>query len=421
MIALADHAADDHLRRQADQAATLYIADMALEYFKGGWAGGHSREGYRQNTWTRSGSITGLQYLYFGGEEFDPAQHCHDMLGPALTACYRPPALLADLAWDREKPHVVKKTKAPRSIYRHARQSVSPTRKYTFMSRSFALGSTQVGLPGPPAGPIDLVSWDLTWSGPRHAAKIVCNHPFRGAGRFGAFLGSLPQGIGRAIATDKPYLQYPDRLFGASPYERMVQHEGAILLLYRIPEDDEAPYVNLYLPATVAWEAGEEGWLFGDGGEFYVGLRPIGSYHWERIREEDLIDGWLLRIGDRYAGLALEAVEASDTDFATFQRQRSAAALDLSDWPGPGRAGLVTTGGHRLEIVFPDAPPGEGDESHLLDGVAIDYSAYPLYEAPGVAAPLGTGKMILRHQGETTELDFQIDPDRELIPMRVIG
>jgi hypothetical protein len=422
MIALADHAADDHLRRQAEQMATLHIADMALEYFKGAWAGGHSREGYRQNTWTRTGSIPGVQYLYFGGEEFDPREHCHDMIGPALTARYRPPALLANLAWERGEPHVVKKTKAPRSIYRHSRQTALPVRKYTYMSRSFALGSTQVGLPGPPAGPIDLVSWDLTWSGARHETTIVCNHPFREAGRFSAFLGLPPQGIGRAIATGKPYLQYPDRLFGASPYERMVQHEGSILLLYRIPEEDETPYVNLYLPDSVVWEAGDAGWLFGDAGDFYIGLRPIGPYRWERIQEPGLIDGWLLRISDRHAGLGLEAAEATEaTDFATFRQQRAQTELDLSDWPFPGRVGLVTTGGRKLEIAFPDAPPGEGEESHSLDGVAIDYSAYPLYEAPGVEAPLGPGKMVFRHQEEIAELDFQIDPARSLIPMRVIG
>jgi hypothetical protein len=77
MVVLADHAGDRHLREQAAKMATLLTADMALEYFHGAWAGGHSREGYRQNTWTRSGDIAVLQYLYFGDEHFDPERHRH--------------------------------------------------------------------------------------------------------------------------------------------------------------------------------------------------------------------------------------------------------------------------------------------------------------------------------------------------------
>ena len=85
------------------------------------------------------------------------------------------------------------------------------------------------------------MSWDLTWAGEKHQAKITCNHPFQGPERFSAFLGPHPLNARRAISSDKPYLQSADRLFGASPFERIVQYEGAVLVVYRIPEDDEAP------------------------------------------------------------------------------------------------------------------------------------------------------------------------------------
>jgi len=303
-------------------------------------------------------------------------------------------------------------------------QDAGPVHKYTYMSRSFALGSTQVNLPGAPAAPIDLVSWDLTWSGPRHQAKIGCNHPYREPRRFSAFLSGLPQDIGRGVATGKPYLQFPDRLFGASPYERMMQHQGALIVLYRIPADDAAPYVNLFLPKSVAWvECG--GWLLGDMEDFYVALYPIGRYRWLSIREStndhvmvkdaNLVDGWLLRLESLSAGLALEVVEAAEVgDFAAFCAKRAAQQPDLSAWPESGQVGLETWDGRRLEMDY--------DGSHCVDGQAIDYEAYPLYEAPGVEAPLGTGRMIFRRAGEeTVELDFGIDPHAPLPSMRVIG
>jgi hypothetical protein len=421
-IGLFDHAQDEHLRAQVGKMLSLLVADMALEYFHGAWAGGHSREGYRQNTWTLIGGVLPLQHLYFGGE-FDPLLHTQGFAVPALVSGYRPPVLFAEMAQARSEPHAVKKTRAPRTIYRHADQDARPVRKYTWMSRSFALGSTQLGLPGTQAGPIDLVSWDLSWRGARHQAKIVGNHPYRGAGRFSAFLPGFPQHIGRLIGTDKPYLQRPDRLFGASPFERLLQHQGTLLALYKIPEDDEAPFVNLYLPKSPSWVE-REGWIAADLGGFYTGLYLIGPYEWMEIREAssdstlvldgDLIDGWLLRIYSRRPGLVLEAVEADEAgDFEEFCRRRAELRPDLSGWPEPGRAVVETITGHVLELMY--------DGEHRVDGERIDYDLYPLYETPSVEAPLGTGRMVFQRGTQKVELDFGIDPQKERLPMRVIG
>ncbi|MEE2627470.1 MAG: hypothetical protein VX670_03175, partial [Candidatus Latescibacterota bacterium] len=422
-IGLYEHVQDNTLRTQVEKMLTLLVADMALEYFDGAWAGGHSREGYRQNTWTRLGGIQPLQYLYFGGIDFDPVSHTQGFAIPSVVAGYRPPALFADMAWDRSAAHVVKKTKAPRTIYRHARETARPVRKYTYMSRHFALGSTQVGLPGNQAGPIDLVSWDLTWSGPNHQATIVCNHPYRSPDRFSAFLNGFPQHIGRAISTDKPYLQWPDRLFGASPYERMLQHEGCVVVLYDIPATDDHPFINVFLPNGHAWSE-RDGWLFADLGPFYVGLRPIGPYEWMTIREAnnanilvregDLIDGWLLRIHSVRAGLVLEAIEADEVEsFDAFCAARSALQPELSQWPFNKSVQVQTTTGHVLDIAHGGA--------HRIDGEVVDYDAYPLYEAPGVEAALGTGKIRFARGNDAVEVDFDVDPNKALLPMRVIG
>ena len=422
MMVITDHTSDEYLRHQAEQTLNLFVAEMALEYFHGSWAGGHSREGYRQNTWNRTGVIQMLQYLYFGGESFNPDYHVQPVATYALTSPYRPPAILASIALDKDTPCVVKKTKAPRNIYRHVTHEADRIRKYTYLSESFALGSTQLGLPGPPAGPIDMVSWDLTWQGPKHGAKIVCNHPYRDPRRFSAFLAGPPQVVGRGVASDKPYLQFPDRLFGASPYERIMQHEGAIIVLYRIPGDDEAPYVNLYLPKTINWIE-KDGWLFADLESFYVALMPIGLYTWQAIRESnnsgtmvtegDLIDGWLLRIEDIHAGLVLEAVEAKGTGtFQSFTENRINRKVDLNGWPDDQRVAVENYRGEWLEMHY--------NGPHMVNGEPINYS-YPLFEAPGVEAELGTGKIVFRRGDDVLELDFGIDPENPLIPMRSVG
>ena len=423
LIGLYEHTQDDALREQVERVLTLLVADMALEYFRGSWAGGHSREGYRQNTWTRSGPIQTLQFLYFGGEPLDPDCHLQGFCMPAVVSGYRPPALFARMALDRATPHAVRKTKAPRTIFRHVEREADPVRKYTWMSRSFALGTSQIGLPGAPAGPIDLVSWDLTWHGPKHQAKIGSNHPYLHPGRFSAFLNPLPAEARRAIGTGKPYLQRPDRLFGASPYERMMQHEGTAIVLYRIPDDDEAPFVNLYLPMSVSWVA-QGGWLFADLEGFSVGVRPIGRTAWEHLRESSndstmvseggLIDTWLVRILDANAGVVLEAVEASDTgSFTTYCDRRASLDVDLSRWPGQSHVGVKTLAGRQLDMTY--------DGPHLVDGVAIDYDAWPLYDAPGAHGLVDTGITVFRHDEHELTVDFELDTTKPMMPMRVIG
>lgn len=420
-IVVRDYTADESLRADAARMLDLLVLDMALEYFHGAWAGGHSREGYRMNTLTRLGPVIPLQYLYFGGEEFQPAVHVHPWAAIALESEYRPPAILAEIAWDYARPHAIRKTKAPRTIYRHADRDAGPVRKYTWRSRSFALGTTQLGLPGAPAGPIDLTSWDLTWNAPAQQGKIVCNHPYRSPGRFSAFLCDLPQIARRTIGQGKPYLQYPDRLFGASPYERMMQHEGAAIVLYRIPADDEAPYVNVFLPRGLAWIS-RDGWLLADAGAFYVGLRPIGAYRWDEIVESsgdpfmvtrgDLVDGWLLKIEALDAGLVVEAVEASEAGpFGSFCRRRAALQPMLEGWPADGRVAVETTTGHRLELRF--------DGPHLVDGVPVDYDAWPLFEAPWVRAE--PGRIVLERGAMRRDLELPEAGPGPLLPMRVIG
>jgi hypothetical protein len=423
LIGLYEHAKDARLREQVERMLTLLVADMALEYHRGSWAGGHSREGYRQNTWTRSGPIQTLQYLYFGGEPLDPEFHLHGFAVPAVVASYRPPALFAQMALDRADPHVVKKTKAPRTIFRHADREAAPVRKYTYMSTSFALGSSQLGLPGAPAGPIDLVSWDLTWHGPKHQAKIGCNHPYQDPGRFSAFLNPLPLDARRAIGSGKPYLQRPDRLFGASPFERMMQHDGTIVILYRIPADDETPFVNLYLPMSVSWVAQAE-WLFADFDDFYVGVRPIGRTAWEHLRESSndstmvseggLIDTWLVRILDTHAGVVLEAVEASDAaGFTEYCDRRASLDVTRADRPGQSRVGVETWAGRQLDMTY--------DGPHLVDGVALDYDEWPLYGSPGAHGLLNTGVVVFRHGEHELTVDFEVDTTKPMMPMRVIG
>jgi hypothetical protein len=184
--------------------------------------------------------------------------------------------------------------------------------------------------------------------------------------------------------------------------------------LYRIPASDPAPYANLYLPREgVAWTE-RDGWILGDARSFYMALRPIGAYRWAEIREEDLVDGWLLRLEGSAPGLVLEVEEADEAGvYPNFCEEMVVSRLDLSGWPDPGRVRFESLRGHELDILY--------DGPHRVDGEEIDYGAWPLVEAPGVEAPLGEGRVRFRGESGAFELDFEVDPARPMIPMRVIG
>jgi hypothetical protein len=61
------------------------------------------------------------------------------------------------------------------------------------------------------------------------------------------------------------------------------------------------------------------------------------------------------------------------------------------------------------------------DGAHTVDGVAIDYQAWPMYASPNASGELGTGKVRFEWGGDVVDVDFEVDGDAELIPMRVIG
>jgi hypothetical protein len=110
----------------------------------------------------------------------------------------------------------------------------------------------------------------------------------------------------------------------------------------------------------------------------------------------------------------LEAVEARDADsFDAFCDRRVELDVNLSNWPVNDRVRLETLSGVKMEIVY--------DGAHKVNGEAIDYVAWPLYGAPGAEGELNTGKVVFRHGEDEVHVDFEIDPNKPLMPMRVIG
>jgi hypothetical protein len=61
------------------------------------------------------------------------------------------------------------------------------------------------------------------------------------------------------------------------------------------------------------------------------------------------------------------------------------------------------------------------DGDHQVDGKPIEYDEWKLYDAPEAKAELNSGIIRFEHERESLTLDFEVDPNCEMIPMRVIG
>ncbi|MGY8825361.1 MAG: hypothetical protein ACKVJG_15725, partial [Candidatus Latescibacterota bacterium] len=126
------------------------------------------------------------------------------------------------------------------------------------------------------------------------------------------------------------------------------------------------------------------------------------------------IKGWVVRLRGAQVGLVLEACEKDGyRDLSSFVESCAMESVDSDEGVSAGRVGHTTQAGALLEMMY--------DGEHCVNGEPIDYGAWKLYDAPEVQAELNSGVVRFAHGGESLTLDFAVDPDGEMIPMRVIG
>ena len=87
--------------------------------------------------------------------------------------------------------------------------------------------------------------------------------------------------------------------------------------------------------------------------------------------------------------------------------------MDLDAWEKAGKVTLTTLAGDQLELNF--------DGAHRINGEVIDYDSWPLYGAPEAQGEVNTGRMRFGSGDDIVDVDFELDTQQDLMPMRVIG
>ena len=381
LLTLHRFAADPVLRARAGGMLEWILADYAVESLDGLYVGGHSRDYPWHATAPATAPNIGWGWLYFGQ---GPMAWRSEYLPVAALSAWVPPAILRDVAHDRSAPYSHRERKRVRSALRYAAEQNPPVYKTTWMTADYALGSLHGGV----LQPIQQHTWDVTFSGDGGAGALFFLHPYFSGRELATFFPEEPEWLTDQVNRFHTSYTDPDKWVSSSPYERVMQHEGALIALYDIPDTASHGHIDGWFPPTLdELDAAADGWIFARAGRAYVAVRPLRPGAWS----EEPGGGRRLRSPHRRTGVVVQTGRlAEHGSFEVFKMAVRAAGLDV-DLSDALRVRYRALSGDDLDFTFPDR--------RLLNGAPLRLEETPLFDGPFVRAT--PGRMVITHGGRT--------------------
>lgn len=417
---LAGWAADPAFRLRARMLLDYILYDYGIEQMNGQYAGAHSRVYPRQVLQPGRVTSSTIGWLAFG---LGDRQAGVQSLLMALSG-YTPPPILERIARAAPRPYVERELKRTRWRMRHAgpdaitvggRQTV-PVYKYSYVDQDFVLGSSQGGL----LQPIQQQTWNLRWrvEHPLDAANTFFavqpySSPFEGTMYFGGDWDTVTD----LIARSKADYDSPDKLASGSPHEQVFQHGPALVGLYDLPPGTRFPHIITLFSRDLR-EVVEDpsGWIFAQGGPVYIAYRPLAAGEWKpndwtghlaggaggfiSAGFKDWGTGHRCYVSSApHNGYVVQVAPARDfASYAAFQAAVRALPLHVSTAP-QAEVTFTTLDGSVLHARYGAVPS--------VNGVAVDYAAWPLFDSPYGQAAAGRRELELRFGTERYRLDFE--------------
>ena len=219
------------------------------------------------------------------------------------------------------------------------------------------------------------------------------------------------------IARSKVDYDSPDKLEGGSPYEQVFQSKSALIALYDIEEGTRFPIVStLFSRDLKNREEHQSGWIFAEAGPVYLAYRPFAPGEWKEVDWTGLLrggaGGWFSTnfaeiaegsqcfVSDSlHNGYILQVAPASGFEsYGAFKRRILELPVEITLDPVPS-ARFTSLEGERLEARYGEAPKVDGD--------AVDYSAWKLFDGPYAQAERGSEDLKIRFETERYALDFK--------------
>lgn len=381
---------DPEMRLQARMLLELILADHAAETLGGLYAGAQSRIYPRQalEPWW-AGSV-GHMWILFGHE---PMKFRGESILPYLAG-YRPDRLMCGIAHDRTEAYTHLERKRTRHRMRHSELKNAPVYKTTFMSPTYAVGSTQGGL----LQPIQQKTWTVTWQvdDPQGVHNTLFTvQPHSSTHELGMYFSDQLDLIIEGVTRSKTTYDSPDKWTGGSPYEHVMQHDDAVVALYHVPEDARWPHTSGFFSKDLTrLETDDSGWIFVEGGNAWMAYYPLAPYTWRtdesgdrRLHSTPSKNGAVVEVTDR-------GEWSTWVDFTESFRSRI-PTVDLTAEP---RVQYQTRLGAMIDFTYGQTPS--------VDGVLQPYDQWPSYAGPFIQSQADQRVFMLRYDGFERVLDF---------------
>ncbi len=396
---------DAQMQQRAKMMLDYLISDFAVDTLNGLYVGAFSRV-YPEpllDRW-KNGS-TSLAWLFFGSALFNPSgvnvilemtgYRPHGMALILAVSGYAPPEIIRRIATERSTPYVHRELKRTRHRIRYSALRNVPVYKYLYLCRDYAVGSIQGGL----LQPIQQHTWEVFWADDdptRGHTLLFAIHPYSDAHELAMYFPEEGKLLTQAVLKEKKETyDSASKWTGGSPYEQILQHEDAVVALYDIPEGTRFPYVCAFFSRELSYrEESPSGWIFSRGGDAFIAYHPLAPFEWQ----QEEIGDWRLFSPHLKNGAVVQVAPVSD--FGSMEAFREAVlrkALATQIEPVP-RVRFETLRGAVIEAAYGEIP--------RVNGVEVDYDAWPLFDGPHLHSERGTRKLELRHGEMRRTLDF---------------
>jgi hypothetical protein len=405
MAMLYAFAGDEAMRRRAGMMLDYILADFAVDTLDGLYVGAFSRVYPEPLMERRRNGSTTFAWLLFGNTEFAPDRinvvldmpgyRPHGVALLLAISGYTPPEAVFAAGTDRSTPFVHRELKRTRHRIRYSDERTLPVYKYLRMRPEYALGSTQGGL----LQPIQQHTWELFWRAPDQAAGynlLFTIHPYSSPAELAMYFPEEPELLTEGVIRGKKETyDSGEKWTGGSPYEHVFQHEDVVIALYDIPEGTRFPHVSGFFSRHLEdLLEDDSGWIFARGGDALIACYPLAPYEWRPEGEGHL------RLHSAYLknGMVVQVAPASAfADRSAFETAVRALPIEIRTSPVP-RVQLETLGGDLLDFEVGGLPS--------VNGTAVDYAGWPLFDGPFLSAARGSRSLELRAGDNVRTLDF---------------
>jgi hypothetical protein len=217
-------------------------------------------------------------------------------------------------------------------------------------------------------------------------------------------------------------------LEGRTPYDQYHQHRAAAINIAYVFNPDDSDYEGGHdgvgrgrtahrsifgYPAAVGRPVLDGEWYLWEVGNTFIGARPLGGPVSDvgslpRFRPRD-IEGYRFLVSEgALGGWIVQAAPGSDydslEDFAAALREET--RLDLSAFdPEQREVSFTCLEGHTLRMIHTGGPGGRPEA--WVDGEALSFKDWPVYESPYVRQEVGSGVLELNDGVETLTIDIR--------------